>query len=322
MDPRIEKHSTSFTGTNVPIGDGKTKGSAIQNATPYLFIAPHLVFFIIFLIVPIGYGIYISLHEWDYLTPPEFVGLQHYRNIFLNPTSIDYVEFWNAFWNTVQFVVFAVPVLIVVPLVLAVAVDTKTWGTHFFRAVFYAPSLLSVATVSLIWLWILDTNAGIVNFYLNKFGGETVPWLSKMPWAWIALVVMTVWWTIGRNMIIFLAGLQDIPEELHEAAKIDGAGRLSRFFHIILPGIRGPMLFCVVMTTIESFNLFGQPYMTTQGGPGEETEVLMMLIRQVGFADFRMGSAAAMALIMGFSLLLISMVQFAVMNRGQIRGPR
>ncbi|MGB8955135.1 MAG: sugar ABC transporter permease [Tumebacillaceae bacterium] len=283
--------------------------------TPFLYLSPHLIFFTIFLVLPTIYGIYLSLHNWDLLRPAKFVGLENYLDIFFNKDSIDYVEFWNAFWNTIKFVVFAVPFLIIVPLVLALAINTKTWGSSFFRAIFYAPSLFSVVTVVLIWVWILDTNAGLVNFYVNKFGVSSIPWLTDMPWAWVALVTMTVWWTIGRNLILFLAGLQDVSEELIEAAKVDGAGKLIRFWHIVLPGLRGPMLFALVMTTIESFNVFGQPAVATQGGPGTETKTLIMYIREAAFGSYRMGDAAAMAVVMGAFLVVISLVQFAMMNR-------
>lgn len=283
--------------------------------TTLLYIGPHLFFFILFLVLPTLYGIYLSLHDWDLLRPAEFVGFENYTDIFFNTESIDYIEFWNAFWNTIKFVVFAVPCLIIVPLILALAIDTKTWGSSFFRALFYAPSLLSVVTAVLIWVWILDSNAGLVNFYVSKFGVDNIPWLTDMPWAWIALVAITVWWTIGRNMILFLAGLQDIREELLEAAKIDGAGRLKRFWHIVLPSLRGPMLFALVMTTIESFNVFGQPNVATAGGPGTETKTLIMYIREAAFGNYRMGDAAAMAIVMGAFLVVVSVVQFVIMKR-------
>jgi len=283
--------------------------------TTLFYIGPHLFFFILFLVLPTLYGIYLSLHDWDLLRPAEFVGFENYTDIFFNTESIDYIEFWNAFWNTIKFVVFAVPCLIIVPLILALAIDTKTWGSSFFRALFYAPSLLSVVTAVLIWVWILDSNAGLVNFYVSKFGVDNIPWLTDMPWAWIALVAITVWWTIGRNMILFLAGLQDIREELLEAAKIDGAGRLKRFWHIVLPSLRGPMLFALVMTTIESFNVFGQPNVATAGGPGTETKTLIMYIREAAFGNYRMGDAAAMAIVMGAFLVVVSVVQFVIMKR-------
>ncbi|PWK06589.1 carbohydrate ABC transporter permease [Tumebacillus permanentifrigoris] len=293
----------------------KSRTFTMQSITPYLYIAPHLLFFLIFLVLPTGYGVYLSLHDWDLLRPAKFVGLENYYDIFFNKDSIDYSEFWNACWNTFKFVIFAVPVLILVPLLLAIAIDTKTWGSGFFRALFYAPSLLSVVTAVLIWVWMFDSNAGLVNYYLAKLGITGVAWLADLPWAWIALVIITVWWTIGRNLIIFLAGLNDIPDDLHEAAKLDGAGKVSRFLNVILPGLRGPMLFALVTTTIDSFNIFGQSMVATQGGPGTETKTLIMYIREAAFGSYRMGDAAAMAIVMGMFMLIVSVVQFGWINR-------
>lgn len=274
--------------------------------TPYLFLAPHLFFFTVFLVFPVFYGIYISLHEWNYLTEPEFVGLDNYWKLLFEPDSIDFQEFWNAFGNTLLFVVLTVPLLIVIPLALALAVNSKVKGRNLFRAVFFIPTMFSVATVILVWVWILDTNAGVVNYYL----GQKIPWLSDLPWVWVSLTVITVWWTAGTNMILFLAGLQDIPDHLYEAAWIDGAGAWQRFRHVTLPGLTGPFVFVTITTTIASFNVFGQPYMATRGGPGTETETLLMQIRQTAFSDFEMGTAAAMALIMAAVLLVISYLQY------------
>jgi multiple sugar transport system permease protein len=283
--------------------------------TPYLFLAPHLLFFIGFLVIPVFYGIYISLHNWDYLTEPEFIGFENYQRLLFMPDSIEFQEFWNAFGNTLYFVVWTVPLLIIVPLALALGVNAKVWGRNWFRSIFFVPTMFSVATIVLIWVWILDTNAGVVNYYL----GQTIPWLSDIPWVWVSLVLITVWWTAGTNMILFLAGLQEIPDHLYEAAWIDGANAWQRFVHVTLPGLTGPFTFVTIMTTVASFNVFGQPHMATQGGPGTETEVLMMHIRTTAFSDFQMGSAAAMALIMAVFLLIISYFQFRFHSRTHSR---
>jgi multiple sugar transport system permease protein len=284
---------------------------------PYLFITPHLLFFTVFLILPSLYGIYISLHEWNFFDAPTFVGFQNYMDLLVNKDSLWYPYFWDAFKHTIYFVAFSVPFLILIPLLIAMAVDAKPPGTNFFRALFYAPSLFSVATVVLIWVWLLDTNAGLVNYYINVFGGGNIPWLTGQPWVWVSLVLITVWWTMGYNMILFLAGLQDIPQHLYEAAKIDGANLWQRFWNVTLPGLKGPMLFVVIMTTIASFNVFGQPHIATRGGPGDDTKVLMMYIREVAFTggDPKAGMASAMSMIMALVMIVISVIQFRWMNK-------
>lgn len=285
----------------------------VDGLVPYLFILPHLVFFCMFLVIPTVLGFWISLNKWDYLTAPTFVGFKNFAALF-NKDTIDYMEFWITFGNTLKFVIFSVPILIIIPLILATLLNTKIRGKNFFRALFYSPSVLSVSTVTLIWLWMLDTNAGLINYYIEKLGFDRVAWLTSLPWAWVALVGMTAWWVIGGNLILFLAGLQDIPESLYEAASIDGAGTWQKFRNITLPGLSRTTLFVTIMTTLGQFNVFGQPYMTTKGGPGTSTKVLLMYIRDVAFRQYRMGSASAMAIMMGLFMITFSIIQFRLMK--------
>lgn len=292
-----------------------TKKPLLTRMQGYLFIAPHLLFFLVFMVGPTLYGLYISFFNWDFLGEPSFVGLKNYLRLFdFNTLQGEY--FWKAVWATLQFVVYSVPILIVVPLLIALALNTQLRGRIVFRTIFYAPVILSVATVAIIWRWMLDTNAGMVNYYLKEWFGisKLAPWLVEMPWVWISLIVMTAWWTIGGNMVMFLAGLQGIPEHLYEAAKIDGATGFRQFWHVTLPLLKPTTLLVTVMTTIASFNLFGQPYMTTGGGPGVATRTVVMMIRNEAFKDFRMGSASAMAWTVGIIMMIISLIQFRLMK--------
>ncbi|WP_346729208.1 carbohydrate ABC transporter permease [Lederbergia citrea] len=309
MKPKIDRSEIK----NLQVNKDKP---VLNKLSPYAFIAPHLFFFTVFMIFPTIYGIYLSFHSWDFFSSPVFVGLQNYADLIVNKDSLYFTYYWDAFKHTLLFVVFAVPLLISIPLLIAMAVDTKTWGSNFFRALFYAPSLFSIATVALIWIWMLDTNAGLVNYYLNKLGFENIPWLTDLPWAWVSIIVMTIWWTLGSNMILFLASLQDVSPELHEAAKIDGANAIHRFWHVTLPGIKNQMIFILIMTTIASFNIFGQPFMATKGGPGTDTKVLLMYIQEVAFTgSSEAGVASAMAIIMGFFLVIVSVIQFKVIGK-------
>src|SRR5687768_16997688 len=192
--------------------------------TPYLFILPHLSFFLVFVGYPFFSGLWISAHNFDYLRPErtQFVGLDNYLNILARPGTVKFNEFWNSLKNTVLFVVMSVPFLVVIPLFMAVLLNTKIPGRNAFRAIFFAPWVLSVAVVGLLWWWIFQSQGGLLNYYLQDLGLTVPRWLSTMPWAWVSIVVATVWWTLGFNMIIFLAALQDISEQLYEAASIDG----------------------------------------------------------------------------------------------------
>lgn len=287
--------------------------NTLKKLVPYLFIVPQLIFFTVFLIIPTIIGAWASLNKWDYISKPKFVGLKNYIDLFTSGT-IDNQEYWRAFGNTFKFVLFAVPPLVVIGLLLAIMLNTKIPGKNIIRGIIYAPNVLSVASASLLFVWMMDTNAGLINYYIVKFGGKAIPWLTTLPWAWIALVLLTVWWTVGGNMLLFLAGLQDIPASLYEAGDIDGANGWQKFTNITLPSLRRTLLFVIVMTSLNQFNVFGQPLMTTGGGPGGETKVLIMYIREVAFSQYRMGSASAMAIVMGLAMLLFSIIQFKVLQ--------
>lgn len=289
--------------------------------TPYLFILPHLIFFLVFVGYPFFYGLYISLHSFDYLRPQatQFIGLQNYLDLF-RVGSVKFQEFWSAFQNTVEFVVYSVPPLVIIPLGLAVLLNTKTPGRNFFRAVYFAPWVLSVAVISLIWWWIFQSQGGLLNYYLAELGISGPRWLSTMPWAWVAIVVATVWWTMGFNMVILLAALQDIPAEMYEAAQIDGASSWQQFRSITLPMLQPVMLFIVTTTIIASFNLFGQPLMMTRGDPrlptgGGATEPVMMRIYREGFERPFQGSAAAMSFVVATVMIAVSYFNFKIFRR-------
>jgi multiple sugar transport system permease protein len=289
--------------------------------TPYLFILPHLIFFIIFVGYPFFNGLYISFLNYDYLRPEKttFVGMQNYIDLF-KAGSVKFNEFWNSLGNTVEFVVYSVPFLVTIPLGLAVLLNTKIRGRNFFRAVYFAPWVLSVAVISLIWWWIFQSQGGLLNYYLDELGIQGPRWLSTVPWAWVAIVVATVWWTMGFNMVILLAALQDIPDQLYEAASIDGANSWQQFRYITLPMLQPVLLFIITTTIIASFNLFGQPLMMTRGAPaqpsgGGATEPVMMRIFTEGFVRPFQGSAAAMSFLVASMMIAISYFNFKIFRR-------
>ncbi|GGM38639.1 hypothetical protein GCM10011351_25970 [Paraliobacillus quinghaiensis] len=217
--------------------------------------------------------------------------------------------------KTFQFVIFSVPLLVIVGLGLALLLNSLPGKIRtFFRTVYFIPYAISVSVISIIFLWILDTNSGLLNNYLMQLGFDPVPWLTKQPFAWISLVLATVWWTIGFNMIIFINALNEVPEDMYEAASIDGASAWQKFYRITLPSIRPIMLFVVITSTIASFNVYGQPYLMTRGGPGDSTEVLLMGIVQQAFEQRELGSASAMAILMALIMIIVSVIQFKVSN--------
>ena len=295
-----------------PSPSGGRKPTDAGRLTPYLFMAPYLVLFITFIAIPAVYGIWISLHNYDYLLPGKpWVGLGNYVDLFTPGTSTS-GPFWQSMEATGKFTLYSVPLLIVIPLLVALILNRKFPGQAFFRAVYFAPYVLGVAVIGILWRYILDPNVGLLNYYLGLLGIEQIPWITALPWAWVSLVGVTVWWTLGFNAVIYLAGLQDIDPALYDAAKVDGANRWQRFLNVTMPGLRPVLLFVVTVTILASANMFGQSYIITQGAPGEETTTAIMYIAETGLRQFNMGVAAAMSYVLALALLLISVVNFAV----------
>jgi multiple sugar transport system permease protein len=306
LDPRPSKSE--------PMPAGRTRRKKIRGsgrATPYLFLLPYAVLFIGFIAVPAVYGIYISLHDYDYLLPHQpWVGWKNYTDLFKSG-SRDGADFWQSMRATLIFTLCSVPLLVVIPLAVALLLNRKFPGRTFFRAIFFTPFVLGVAVVGLLFRFLLDPNIGVLNHYLHSAGvSRNIPWLTQLPWAWISLVSMTVWWTLGFNAIIYLAGLQDISPELYEAADIDGAGAWGKFRNVTLPGLRPVMLFVTTVTILASANMFGQALLVTNGAPANGTRTAIFYISQVGLRQYRQGAAAAMSYIFAIILVLISLVNY------------
>jgi multiple sugar transport system permease protein len=212
---------------------------------------------------------------------------------------------------TAIFTVFSVPFLLTVPLAVALLMAKKFPGRNFFRAVYFAPYVLGVAVVAVLWRYLLDNNIGLVNHYLGLIGlPDDTAWTTSVPAAWVALIGVTVWWTLGFNAVIYLAALQEIPAELYEAAKVDGAGAWGQFIHVTLPGLRPILSFITIITLIASANMFGQSYLMTQGAPGRETRTAIYQIAETGLRNYQMGDAAAMSYMLTIALILLSVVVF------------
>jgi multiple sugar transport system permease protein len=311
---RAEAQSAPAAGKVFGRGDRGAIGT--RPATPYLFLAPYLVLFAVFVLVPALFGVWISLHNWDYFLPNHpWVGLENYANLFTPDSQIS-GYFWQSMGATAKFTLFSVPLLVVLPLLVALILNQKFRGRGVFRAVYFAPYVLGVAIVGILWQFMLNPTVGVVNYYLGQLGLPTdTPWITALPWAWVSLVGVTVWWTLGFNAVIYLAGLQDIDPSLYDAARVDGANRWQRFLNVTLPGLRPVLLFVVTVTILASANMFGQSYIITQGAPGHETRTAIMYIAEEGLLSYRMGSAAAMSYVLALFLVLISILNFRFLGR-------
>jgi multiple sugar transport system permease protein len=309
--------------TALPTVAKRTKTDVLGQSgrTPWLFMAPYLVLFTLFVLIPAVYGLWMSLHNWDqFLDEKPWLGLQNYIDLF-TPGSAVSGTFWQSMIATGLFTLLSVPFLIVIPLGIALLLNKKFPGRTFFRAVYFAPYVLGVAVVGVLFRFILDPNIGALNYVLGQIGlPSDTAWTTAEPWVWVTLVGMTVWWTMGFNAVIYLAGLQDINRELYDAAKMDGATRWQSFRNVTMPGLRPVFIFVVTVTILASANMFGQAYLTTQGAPAEKTRTAIMYIAEQGFNDFHLGSAAAMSYVLSVFLMALSASVFFFFREREPKG--
>lgn len=274
-----------------------------------LFTGPQFALFALFVAIPTIFTILLSFFQWDLYSDMVFVGLDNYKKILFETDSIYYSNFWNGLKNTLVYTAVAVPVGIIIPLLFATILNEEPPLRKFLQAVIYFPSILSVATVVVIWGWLFRQDVGLI----NNFFGLNIAWATSMPWSWIAIHVMTIWFTVGGNMIIYLAGMNNISEELYESASIDGANKLQKLFKITLPQLRTQIKTTLMFTVIGSYNIFAQTWMFNNGGPNEQNYTLVMYVRNLvfGAAKSQAGIASSMAVVLG----LIIIVSWVVLNK-------
>lgn len=274
-----------------------------------------------FIVYPIGFGVYVSLHRWNILSDVQrFVGFDFYARLF-TPGTPQFEFFWKTMGNTALFTVMTVPALIASALGLALLLDKPILGRGVFRTIFYLPTILAVSVMGLLWRWMFENRTGLVNVLLDVVPfTQAFPFLTSTGWSWIPIVLGTIWWTVGFNMILYGAALAAIPRVYYEAAQIDGAGAWARFRHITWPQLNPVTLFIFVTSTIASFQLFGQSLVITAGGPLRTTQSVMMYITEEAFSNFQFASAAAMSIVFGVLLLVVTAAQFRLTLRDLGRG--
>ncbi|MFT3890910.1 MAG: sugar ABC transporter permease [Anaerolineales bacterium] len=276
----------------------------------YLFILPHYFFFAMFLLYPIFRGIQISLYDWKImLKEQKFIGIANY--VALMKDKI----FWEALGNTGIFMIITVTINIVLGLLVAAGLKHRFFGRDFLRVLFYAPGILSVSVLGIIGIRIWDTQLGIINyFFTTLLGGPRIPWLGNPDTVIPALAVTTVWWTFGFPMLAFLAGLENIPEPLYEAAKIDGANSWQSFRYITIPLIMPTMLFVTVTQFIAHMQVFAQPYIITAGGPGNGSRTAVMYLYETAWKYFRFGYASSIAVVLAVIMIIVTVFLFYLMR--------
>ena len=276
----------------------------------YVFLAPFLIFFFVFVLRAIVDAFQMSFFDWKILALKHpYIGLGNYQELFGDKV------WWTSLQNTIIFAVLTVGGTTILSLLAAVAVNRPIKGQSFFRVLLYAPSLLSVGVVGSTWSWLLNTQFGIINYGLHFLGFAPINWLGDGNLVIPAISITSIWWGFGFPMLIFIAGLQGIPETLYEAARIDGANGRQLFRYITLPLLRPTILFVTVTGFIANFQVFGQTFILTRGGPGYSSYTVIFYLYQIAWQAFRMGYGSAVAITLAAIIMVFTVIQFGLLGR-------
>jgi multiple sugar transport system permease protein len=277
----------------------------------YLFLAPFFVLYCLLKLWPIAYGFWISMHRWEIVgTNVSFIGLGNYQRILQDRL------FWEAVLHTLQFTALSTPILIIGGLCLALILNRPLFSGSVFRTLYYLPNVLSTSVIGLIFLAVLGaSDAGLVNTFLGYLGIEPIAFMLDSEWAMPSVAFATLWWNVGFNMLILLAGLQSIPEEVNDAAKVDGAGGQQLFWRITLPLLRRPLMLVTILQVISAFQVFGQIDVMTKGGPGGQTRSIVYYIFERSFKEYQLGYGSAIAFILFAVLFVLSITQLRLFSR-------
>jgi multiple sugar transport system permease protein len=277
--------------------------------TAYLFLLPGFIPFVVFAVMPIIGGFSLSLVEWNLLQPWAFVGLQNFRTLFTDG------QFWNAMRVSGLFTLGVVPTGLVIALLLAVLLNGNRRGLIVYRTLYFLPVVTATVAISMVWRWLLAGDLGLVNTLLSYVGIDGPDWLGSRRWALPAVIVTSVWKGIGYSMVLFLAGLQNIPQDYYDAAKIDGASAWRRFRDVTLPLLSPTTFFVVVVSIISSLQVFDQVFVMTDGGPYRSTVTASYFIYESGFQLLNMGYASAAACVLFVVIFIASVIQWRLQKK-------
>ncbi|HEW7839240.1 TPA: sugar ABC transporter permease [Streptococcus pneumoniae] len=290
--------------------DTKRREKIKDNILGYSFLAPALILLGIFLVIPVGMVIYYTFTDYYLLTPDErkFVGFENFIRLTKDPI------FLKSFLNTLKFIVWIIPVQLGAALGMALIVNKKRKGNMFFKVAFFAPVVMSLVVISILWLYLLNPNSGLLNAILNKVGIASQPFLTSPKQAMYAIVFVSAWQGAGYQMLLFLGGMQNIPQDVYEAAELDGFSKWAQFRYITMPLLKPTALFVLLTTLISAFKLIVQPMVMTQGGPLNSTITMVYYIYQQGFTDRLVGYSSSIALVFTTLIGMISLVQRRVLK--------
>lgn len=276
----------------------------------YLYLLPTLLGLLVFSAGAVVASFLISFTQWEIVVPPKWVGAQNYVDMVKTPL------FWHVLRNTLYYALVYVPCSVFLAIPLAILVNQKVKGITFFRTVYFLPVVSSGVAVAMVWSWMYNPSFGVFNYFLNAvFGIQGPRWLNDVRWSMPSIIILGIWRDIGFYMMIYLAGLQGIPEELYDAARIDGAGRWVQWRYVTLPLLSPTTFFVLIMALIGSFQVFEATYIMTQGGPSNSTLTISYYIFQNAFQWFHMGYAAALAYVLFAIVLTVTLIQFKFQSR-------
>lgn len=283
---------------------------AMDRIRPYLMIAPAITIFSLFFIYPIGYMIYLSMHDWNFVSPEKtFVGSSNFKSLFSEREFIEVMQ------NTFTYTALTVSLTIVISLLLALWLNRQGALYGFVQGAIFSPHIISLVSVSMLWMWLMDTDYGLLNWVLNLLGISNVPWLTDPKTSLFSLIIVAVWKGIGFNTLIFIAGLQSIPKDMYEAAALDEASKARTFFKLTLPMLSPTLFFLVIISLIGSFQVFETIAIMTQGGPINSTNTFVFYIYEYGFRFFKIGYASAAGVLLLLIVSLLTIVYFRILSR-------
>jgi ABC-type sugar transport system permease subunit len=279
--------------------------------SPYLYLIPSLVFLLAFTYFPILSSVYYSLHEWNLFTrEPYFIGLENYAAMFDDPL------FWRVVQNTVVYVAGTIPITMALALTMAILLNERLGRMRsVYRVAAFYPTMIPMAAAAMLWVWLLNPGIGLINHYLAALGFARIEWLYNMDWALPAIMVTSIWKNFGYFMLIYLAGLQNLPNELYESASLEGATFLQKVRWITLPLLAPTSVFVIVVGIITSFNVFDLVHLMTQGGPGNRTNVLVYYIYQNAFRFWDWGMGSALTVVFVAAILVVILFIMRVLER-------
>ena len=275
-----------------------------------LFLAPNTIGFLVFTLIPVVAALVLSFYDWPMVGIPKFSGLNNFRRMF----TMD-VKFYKVLWNTFYYTLLYVPTVLAASLGLGILITRKIRGITTFRLMYYLPVLTSYVAAAMVFMWMFNYDFGFLNYALRLFGVSGTNWLTNQATVMPAITFVSVWKNVGRYMIIFMAGLQNIPQQLYEASRIDGAGKWQQFRYVTIPMLSPTTFFLLITSMIDSFKLFDIVWCMTGGGPADATRTLVTYIYNVSFQNFRMGYGCALSWILFLIIFLFTAFQMKVQNK-------